>query len=263
MAKVCEIRDFLGEIAPFEMKMDFDNVGFLAGNSTDEVTKIMASLDITDEVIDEAEEKGANLIVSHHPMFFSLKNVTDEDMTGKRVMRLLRKGMNAICMHTNLDAAKGGVNDLLAKKAGLTDIELLCVDGVTKDGEEYCVGRVGQLREPMPMEEYLTRIKYALQAGGLRYHSAGIPVKKVAVVGGSGMSMISEVLKKGCDTFITSDIKYDAFLDARAGGYNLIDADHFCTENVVVPYLAGSISKKFPDIDVLISERHCQTAKFI
>ena len=81
MAKVCEIRDFLGEIAPFEMKMDFDNVGFLAGNSTDEVTKIMASLDITDEVIDEAEEKGANLIVSHHPMFFSLKNVTDEDMT--------------------------------------------------------------------------------------------------------------------------------------------------------------------------------------
>ena len=263
MTTVAEIYDFLDGIAPFNTKAEFDNVGLLAGFSTDKVTKIMTALDITEEVIQEAKEFGAQLIVSHHPLFFSLKAVSDKDMYGKKAATILRNGMSAICMHTNLDAATAGVNDKLAKKAGLKNIELLCVEGKYDSGEEYGIGRVGELEKETPMSEYLVFLKDALKTGGIRYYDSGKPVKKVAVVGGSAISYLKYVLEKGCDTFITADIKYDNFLDAKAGGYNLIDADHFCTENVVIPYITEKLREKFPDIQVEISKRHGQTIKFI
>ena len=110
MATVSDVNNFLCSIAPVEMKMDFDNVGFLVGRSSAGVTKIIISLDITHDVISEALEIGAELVVSHHPLFFSLKSVTDADITGAKIVRLLSSGVSAICMHTNLDAARCGGN---------------------------------------------------------------------------------------------------------------------------------------------------------
>lgn len=263
MPTVKDIYSFLDTIAPFKMKEEFDNVGFLAGFSETEVSKIMVALDITEEVIEEAREEGAQLIVSHHPMFFSLKNVTDTDPVGRKVALLIKNGLSAICMHTNLDAAPGGVNDILAKTAGIADPEPLYDRCIGENGENYCIGRVGNLENEMSVEEYARLLKDALKSNGIRYYDSGRPVKRVALVGGSGMMMLDHVLKSGFDTFLTADIKYDSFLDARAGGYNLIDGDHFCTENVVVPYIAAQLENKFEDVDVLISKKHCQTAKFI
>ena len=122
---------------------------------------------------------------------------------------------------------------------------------------------MGTLEKEMTMDEYLRYLKVALNANGIRYYDSGKKVRKVAVVGGSGMSQLEHVLKNGCDTFLTADIKYDGFLDARAGGYNLIDGDHFCTENVVVPYIAEKIQSKFPQLEVIISKTHNQTTKFM
>ncbi len=263
MVSVKDVYDYINILAPFSSKMDFDNVGLLAGISTDEVKKIIVSLDITDEVIEEAAACGANLIVSHHPLFFSLKCVSDLDPNGKKAAAILRNGMSAICAHTNLDAARGGVNDVLAKKAGIVNPRLLCVEGVDENGNEYCIGRMGEIKEEMELEDYLRFLKDSLNVSGLRYVSGGKKVKKVAVVGGSGMSMLDYVLAGGCDTFITADIKYNGFLDAKEGGYNLIDADHFGTENVVVPYLAEKLRDKFKDIDIMISKKHCQSVKFL
>ena len=119
MATVKEICDYLNKIAPFYMKMDFDNVGFLAGFRDAEVSRVLTALDITGEVIAEAEELGAELIVSHHPLIFHpVKSVTDGDPLGRKLIRLLRGGMSAICLHTNLDAAEGGVNDALMESLG-------------------------------------------------------------------------------------------------------------------------------------------------
>lgn len=263
MATVGKIYEFLDTVAPFKMKMDFDNVGLLAGFTTDEVSKIIVSLDITEDVIDEAYDAGAQLIVSHHPVIFSLKTVSDLDPAGKKAALILRRGINAICMHTNLDAAPGGVNDQLAKIAGIIEPKLLCDEFRTESGEPYCIGRIGELENEMSMIEYLKYLKTALKTNGLRYYDSGRPVKKVAVVGGSGMMQLDYVLKTGADTFLTADIKYDAFLDAKDGGYNLIDGDHFCTENVVIPYIAERLEKGFPEIEVVISKVHSQTAKFI
>ena len=114
MADVGQIFEYLNELAPVELKMDFDNVGLLVGNADDKVDKCLVALDITDEVIEEAVRLGAQLIVSHHPIIFgAIKSVTAEDLVGRKIIALIRNDISAICMHTNLDIAEGGVNDVL------------------------------------------------------------------------------------------------------------------------------------------------------
>ena len=262
MVQVKDVARMLEAFAPAEMKMDFDNVGFLAGTGETEVTRVLTALDITDQVIDEAIESGAQLIVSHHPLFFSLKAVTDADPVGRRVVHLLRAGLSAICMHTNLDAAEGGVNDALADALGLENRQLLTVEGHMKDGTPYCIGREGWLARPVPLEEYLAFVTKTLNCGGLRYVPGGKPVHHVAVMGGAGGDDYQLALQKGCDTYVTADVKYHVFLECRAAGLNLIDAGHFNTENVVVTVLAARIQAEFPEISVQISSRHGQTEKY-
>ena len=264
MATVKDVFNFIdAKVAPVRLKAGKDNVGFLAGFSDTEVKKIVVALDVTNEVIEEAAEKGAQLIVVHHPMIFDIRTATDEDYTGRKVTALLRNGLSAICMHTNLDTVEGGINDLLAKKVGIKEPQLLYDGGVDIDGKHYCIGRMGELEKEMTMAEYLPFVKNALNCNGLRYYDSGRPVKKVAVGGGSCGFLQKYVLENDCDTFVTGDVKYDDFLMARACGYNVIDADHFCTENVVVPYLAERLRAEFPDMDIIISERHCQTSQFM
>ncbi|NMA25444.1 MAG: Nif3-like dinuclear metal center hexameric protein, partial [Clostridiales bacterium] len=119
MAVVKDILRMLEDFAPVRLKMDFDNVGLLVGYAEDQVDRILISLDITEEVIAEAIGENAQLIVSHHPIFFTVNSVTDGDGTGRKITTLLANHISAICMHTNLDAAAGGVNDALAETAGL------------------------------------------------------------------------------------------------------------------------------------------------
>jgi len=130
MAKVKTILEFLEHMAPPAMKMDFDNVGLLVGYPENEVSRVIVALDITEDVIEEAVHEGAQLIVSHHPLLFSLKAVRADDYIGVRVIKLIENSMSAICMHTNLDAAEGGVNDALAKAAGIISPKHLKKDGV-------------------------------------------------------------------------------------------------------------------------------------
>jgi len=263
MAKLSDIVSFFESTVPNSMKMDFDNVGFLVGDSETEVTKVIVSLDITDNVIDEAVRTGAQLILSHHPLFFSLKSVTDKTPEGRKIVKLLNNKIGAICLHTNLDSVDKGVNDALLEVLGLKRIAILENEQQLPDGRIYGCGRVGYLETPTDMCSFLETVKSALKSNGLRYHDAGVPVKKVAVCGGSGGSMIADALRHGCDTLVTADIKYDQFLTAMESGINLIDADHYCTENVVVPVLAEMLKTAFPGLGVKISQVHQQTAKFI
>lgn len=262
MYTVNDVRKKLFEFAPADAKMDFDNVGLLVGDSRQQVKAVLVALDITSEVIEEARESGANLIVSHHPLLFSQSSVTNDNMTGRLIIKLVANGISAICMHTNLDAADGGVNDALAKTCGLTNVQLLENEGVYADGAPFSYGRKGNLSSEMPLRDYLPFLKTALKSNGLRFHSSGKPVSRVAVVGGSGGSYLAAAVKAGCDTLVTADVKYDVFLEAREMGINLIDADHFCTENTVIPELCGHLNKWFPEIICSQSESHGQTARF-
>lgn len=261
MPKVKEIRDHFEERIPAYMKYDFDNVGLLVGTAEREVNRVLVALDITGEVIAEARSFGAELVMSHHPLFFELKSVTDEDSRGRRVVELLSNKMSAICLHTNLDAAEGGVNDALLEKLGAAPLGLLSSHGAHPDGRPYGIGRVGKLAAPISLAEFLKVTKGALNSNGLRYHDAGREVFKIACCGGSGGDFV-EIAAGTCDTYVTSDIKYDRFLAAKELGINLIDADHFCTENVVVPVIADFLKEAFPALEVKISESLKQTANF-
>ncbi len=252
---VKDIFHALDRLAPSESKMDFDNVGLLVGKPANEVNRVLIALDITDEVIQEAAEMGAQLIVSHHPVIFSsLKQVVDTDLTGHKVISLISSGLSAICMHTNLDAAQGGVNDALADALGAK------VEGVLN--REEGISRLARLPEPVGLVQFLEHTAAALGCNGLRYHDAGKPVSYIGLCGGAGGGDIALAAQLGCDTFVTADVKYNQFLDARALEINLIDADHFCTENVVVPVLERYLKSAFPTLQVYISKRHQQTALF-
>ncbi len=258
---VSEVLKELAAFAPLEYKMDFDNVGLLVGDESSKVGRILLSLDITSEVVAEAAEQGAELIVSHHPVLFDVKSIRKGDPFTGKIYDLISRGISAICMHTNLDSAAGGVNDALAAAVGLTDIGPLEAAGKDERGF-YGIGRVGKLPDPVSMKEYLPRLKSALRSNGLRYYDAGRPVCRVAVGGGSCGSYLGLADSLGCDTFITADVKYDVFLEAKERGINLIDGDHFCTENVVIEPLRKLLRERFPQLEIITSKMHHQTAEF-
>lgn len=254
MKTVKEIFEKLCEIAPLELQLEYDNAGFLIGRSDAPVKKALLSLDVTAEVVEEAITRGAQLIVSHHPVVWdAMRSVTDRVPGNGKLLRLLENGIAVISMHTNLDMAKGGVNDVLISLLGAKN------EGVFD--EEGC-GRKGSLEKPMPLVDFLSICKEKLNSRGLRYHDAGRPVEHIAVLGGSGGSNLIGAWQAGCDTFVTADVKYSVFLQARELGINLIDGDHFCTENPVVPVLAEKLRAAFPETEFVISELHDQTARF-
>ena len=253
-----EVYRQLNAWAPFETQMDFDNAGLLVGRGERPVTRILTALDITREVIGEAARLGCELIVSHHPVIFHpVKSVTDGDPVGEKLLLLAEVGIGAICAHTNLDAAQGGVNDCLARALGLNAVEQLHQDGVDEQGRPYGIGRVGLAHQSgMTAKEYAAYVKERLGAASVRFADGGKPVHRVAVGGGSCGSMFRDALEKGCDTFVTADVKYDQYLEARALGLTLMDAGHFATEQVVVPPLAQFLKDRFPELEVSVSAVH-------
>ena len=250
MTTVKDIYDFLCAAAPLELQLGFDNSGFLVGRNDKSVKKVLLSLDVTAEVIDEAIELGAELIISHHPVIFSaIKKLTDE-----KLLRLIENSIAVISMHTNLDIADGGVNDVLLKLLGAEGDEALDSDGC---------GRIGELAAPMDFDTFLNFCKSRLNSKGLRYYYAGKPVKNLAVMGGAGGDFVGLAFEKGCDTYVTADVKYNRFLEAAEMGINLIDADHFCTENPVMPVLKNRLSAAFPEVIFTLSSRHGQIISFM
>lgn len=264
MATVKEIFDHLDGLAPFSLQMSFDNAGFLVGRGDRAVTKVLVALDITEEVVREAAASGAELVVSHHPVIFHpARSVTDQDPVGRKLLALAEHGIAAVCAHTNLDAVAGGVNDALALRLGLGEIGQLHQDGVDAKGAPYGIGRVGVLEPAQGSRAFAAFVKERLGSNGVRFVDAGRRVHKVAVGGGSCSDMMGDALALGCDTFVTADVKYDGFLDAKARGLNLIDAGHFPTENVVCPVLAGWLEKGFPELEIILSHCHHEVFSYL
>ena len=249
MKTVRNIEEYLYAWAPRDLAESWDNVGLLVGDPDSEVRRILVALDVTEWVVQEAIERDCQLIVAHHPVmncaWHQVQTLRTDDRQGRVLTALVKNGIAAICMHTNLDAAEGGVNDLLAEKLGLSDLEMLT---------EEKIGRIGTLKCEIPLVEFTHSVIKLLGCNGLRYVDAGRPVHRVAVGGGACGDYIPQAIAAGCDTFVTSDLRYNDFLDTE--GLNLIDAGHFPTENVVCPALQERLAKAFPAVDVLCSTSH-------
>ncbi len=254
MTVVADILKFVETLAPRALKMDWDNVGLNCGSRSAPVKKILVALDPFEHVCQEAVDLGADLIVTHHPLIFRpLPMVTDDAAITRGLMNLVRHDISHICAHTNLDCAPGGVNDVLAKTLGLENVEPL--------GAYGGMMRCGYVPEQF-LEDFLGFVKERLHCDGLRYCDGGKPVRKVAVGGGACADGLYDTILAGCDTFVTSDVKYNGFWDAKEQGLSLIDAGHFQTENPVVAVLAEKIAGAFPDVEVKISQKHGDCMKF-
>lgn len=259
MTTVDNILAFLETIVPQYMQYDWDNTGMLCGSRSKEVNKILVALDPFEEVCREAVEIGADLLITHHPLIFNApKAITDETDMGRAIMVLIKNGITAVNAHTNLDCAPGGINDTLAEILGLCNIEIIDPKG----GDiKYGLLRMGTVSE-QPLSTFMALVKERLGCLGLRYVDGGKPVHKVAVGGGSCGSDLMDAVKAGCDTFVTADVKYNQFHDAKSYGINMIDAGHFHTENPGCIVLAEKLRKAFPDIIVEISAKHTDHMNF-
>ena len=263
MQTVQEIERALLELAPYAMKEEWDNVGLLCGRSGQEVRRVLVALDPFCAVAEEAAAVGAQLLVTHHPLIFRpAKSVTDRDPVGRALLFLIEHGISAVNLHTNLDSVPGGVNDVLAEALGLREIGVLSPAGRDSRGREYGLGRWG-VTEPCTLPAFLERVRDALGCGGIRYADGGREVRRVAVGGGACGEFLRTALDLGCDTFVTADLKYNDFADARDLGLNLIDAGHFPTENPVCAVMADFLRARFQDLEVLVSETHRDVVRFL
>lgn len=257
MPTVREIEQALFELAPREGAMDWDNVGHLLGDPDSQVSRVLVALDITEDVADEALAHGCELIVAHHPVmncrWLPVQSVRSDTPQGHLLLKLLRNGVSAICMHTNLDVAWGGVNDILAEKLKLVDPGPLCDNGL---------GRVGRLEEPMDLADFVRFVSRSLGCNGVRYAGAAKPVCRVAVGGGACGDFEDDAIRAGCDTFVTADLSYHQFLDAKGKGINLIDAGHFPTEDPVCEKLVQYVSDRFQELVVTKSTSHREVIQY-
>ena len=257
MPTVREIEQALFELAPGEAAVEWDNVGHLLGDPDQAVERVLVALDITEGVADEAIASGCQLVVAHHPVmncrWTPVQNIRDDTFQGHLFLKLLRNNVSAICMHTNLDIAWGGVNDALAQRLELVDPGPLCENGL---------GRVGEYPESVALADYVRFVCQALGCNGLRYADAGKPVRRVAVGGGACGEFEDDAIRAGCDTFVTADLSYHQFLDAAGKGINLIDAGHFPTEDPVCEKVITYLTDRFPELAVSKSASHKEVIQY-
>lgn len=240
-----DVYDAVDALAPFATAMDFDNVGLLVGTRDQIVTRVLLALDITPAVIREAAAKGAQLILSHHPVIFDpLRKLPVQHP----VYMLAAHHMTAICAHTNLDMAAQGVNTALAEA-----LQLQNMVGIEKynDCDE---ARMGELTEAMTPAAFAAYVRDQLGCGSVQLTAGNRPVKKVALCSGSGGSLLDAAIRAGADAFVTGEAKHNHMLDAQAAGLTLIAAGHHHTETLVLPPLRRYLAEQFPETEFILAE---------
>ncbi len=255
MPRVEEIYTFLDGWAPFATQLSMDNAGLLVGSRTAPVTGVTVCFDITADIVRQAEKAGHNLIISHHPVIFHpLRRVEGESIP----YLLAARGMSAICAHTNLDAAAGGVNDVLASALALQEVRPL------PDVRESTppMARIGRLAQPMSPAAFAASVKEKLGCGGVRYTDLGREIRQVAVLGGSGAGILETAARAGADALVTGEARHHELLLAKVFGISLVDGGHFCTERKIVQELCRRLSAAFPDLSITAAEE-ADPAKYV
>lgn len=250
--KCKEIMVVLEEQWPMDKALSWDNVGLLVGSHEKEVHRILITLDLTDEVLHQAVAEQADMIISHHPLIFSgIKNVTDGDFIGSRVISLIQHDMVYFAMHTNYDVIRMG--QLHSELLGLKDVQVL---SPTREGMEEGIGSVGSLSNTQTLEEFAGFIKERLGIFQVQvYGDKGKMISRVAVSGGSGKSMTKAALLAGADVLVTGDIDHHTGIDGEASGLAVIDGGHYGTEYFFVKDVKDGLEGLLPEIEIVMGKQ--------
>jgi dinuclear metal center YbgI/SA1388 family protein len=250
---LAEVLVAVEELWPESLAEDWDRVGLVVGRPDTDVDRIMFAVDPTLEVIDEALEWGAQLLITHHPLLLKgVNSVAATSAKGRAVHRLIEGGCALLTVHTNGDSAVGGVSDVLADVLGLRDVQPLmpAAHGLVEEG----IGRVGLLPGVEKLGDLAARIFLTLPAvaGGVRV--AGDPdalVRKVAVCGGAGDSLFDAVRASDADVYVTADLRHHPASEAREASTDgrpyLVDLSHFASEWLWLPAAAQALGNVLAD----------------
>ena len=241
----CRTKDLLNileRLAPLALQEEWDNSGLMVGDQNKILTGLYLDLDLTQETVRLAKESGVNTILTHHPLLFSpLRQVDTEQQIGRILRDLLQKDMQSIAMHTNLDHAKGGVNDALAARLGLTEVNPI------PDG----IGRMADV----PEEEasvWIGRVASSLRTQPKFVGDTNKPIHRVGITGGAGGELIEQSRDLQLDLVITAEVKHHQALAAKEAGLFVIDAGHYETEYPVLGVLAAELEAHV-DIPVFVA----------
>ncbi|MBD1540979.1 Nif3-like dinuclear metal center hexameric protein [Arthrobacter sp. IA7] len=261
------------ELWPESLAESWDEVGLVAGHPSADVTRVMFAVDPTIEVIDEAIEWGAELLITHHPLLLrGVTSVAANTPKGRAVHRLIESGTALLTVHTNGDSAVGGVSDVLADALGLENVSPLtpAADGLPEEG----IGRVGDLKESMTLGDFAARVFGILPAvaGGVRVSGDkdGL-VQRVAVCGGAGDSLFDQVRASNADLYVTADLRHHPASEAREAAVNdrpyLIDVSHFASEWLWLPAAAEALGNVLADqgldVEIRVSTTNSDPWDFI
>ena len=363
--KLSEICNYLDAVIPLSFQEDYDNSGLQVGFSENEISSALLTIDITEDVMDEAVRNGCSLIISHHPLIFRrINKITGRSVTERLIARAIKEDIAIYSAHTNLDALESGVSKKMALKLNLKKVKVLTplknrlmklvtfipeshlekvrsalfeagagvignydqcgftVTGkgsfrpgndttpfageqgkihygdevrfetilfshmkanvikalvaahpyeevafdlypVDNDNIEAGLGCTGEFEHPLPEIDFLNLISSVFGAGVLRYSKlTGRAVKKVALCGGSGASLINNALGSGADAFVTADIKYHNFFDGD-NTMLIVDIGHFESEKFTTEILYDLIIKKFPKFAVRFSETNTNPINYL
>ena len=247
--KVKDIINIIEEFAPLGIQEKWDNSGLCIGSPEDEVTSVLMGLDCTPELVDEAIECGADMIITHHPLIFSgLKKISSDDLVGAAVIKAIKSGISIYAAHTNADKVIAGVSGAMAAKLGLENVSIL-----DEDGEGTGLGVVGDLPVPMTAQEAVAYVKdrFALKAMKTSRPIDG-KISRIAMCGGSGGSLIGAAKASGAQLYISGDISYHNFFTPE--GFMIMDIGHYESEIEIVDILFSLIKKKIPTFAVRITQ---------
>jgi len=237
--KLKKIYDFLNEISPFELQEEWDNSGLLVGSFDNDIEKVYLTLDLDEEVIENAEQN--SLIIAHHPLIFKpLKNVIPTSFSTKLLVKLIQKNISFIAMHTNFD--KTHLNRYVAEEVlGLK-------------GESFDFVYTAKVNEDF--DEFVQKIKQKLNLNCIKAVKCHEKIKKVALTTGAGMSLLPYIK---ADMFLTGDIKYHEAMDAKIRGVSLLDIGHYESERFFVDVLYRDIK----DLEVEIIKTNSENPFFV
>lgn len=232
--------------------MSWDNVGLLCGRFDKEVKRIYVALDAIDEVIEQAIEAKADMLVTHHPLIMSgINRITDDDFIGKRLIKLIRNDISYYAMHTNYDVK--GMAELASDKLMLKDAEVLEVTGEGDVPEG--IGRIANLSEEMTLRQCCELVKDTFSLDNVKvFGNLDTKVTRMAICPGSGKSFIKTAVKKGADVYVTGDIGHHDGIDAVAQNLAVIDAGHYGVEHIFIKDMAEYLEKNLEDTDIQTAE---------
>ena len=254
--KISEVTNYLEQKFPLRLQEDFDNCGVQCGDVEQEISGVLVCFEMSDSVIDEAIAMNANLVISHHPLMLKrgICKIEPKDRVGRILCKALGHNMVLYSMHTNIDSAEGGGNDVFAEKLELQNVCVLVPSELSDLADRNGLGRIGELQAPMSVPNFLHFVKDKMGLHTLRYYGDQEKmITKVAVCGGGGSSFIEDAMAAGADAYVTGDIKYHDFF--RADKKMLIaDIGHYEGEFYIKEIIYKVIKEKFTTFAAVLSK---------